>query len=951
MTHPIKQRLAIFLDGTWNTEDDSTNVLHAYHSMIEGIVQEKDEYGNTVEIVQKRYYDRGVGTSVSDNVRGGGYGMGLETNVREAYNWLVDNYNDNVEEDQGRAYCKKSDEIDYKAKKRLEAKADEIYIFGFSRGAYTARSLVGLISSCGLVKRGAPVTVTQLWDGYAHISANRDQSYNWEEQLKKEEHKYHFGRLSSYKYRKPECSLYNDTERLINVWSRRVKITYLGIYDSVGAMGVHALGIPGLKSKLDAGHNTSPTSIIVKCRHALAIDEHRSSFRLTPVLNWIDNKKDRDVGAYDDHIEQMWFVGAHSNIGGGYPNNILSMKPLNWIMEGASDTKNTHLKKVTLHDEALKIPAEIPQKKDIRDSFAELAGKIYPHIIRAKRNFRPIGRANVVRAGYTLRTINEKIHQSVFDFAVKNELYAPPNLIAHLRRNPKNIETVPEATKEIVEKLKHRTHQHKWPGERMIYTDSKETIGDALVSRLLLIVWSLLAALGIVRMAQFFWIEPFSTNLYALAIIACTFILVDWGEHKVTLAKNFYPKAIRLEVCWNILYWIRLLGIMSFFIGFICFITLCTYGDFKFNFSLGGVVNYLGLILLKLQHWPFYIALGAVLLTIFSLEWLGGKYQIRVKDIKVKIDLKQLPDLVTTEHNQIQEQKLGAKEVLFLGIPLLISMGLVVFTLSNFCSSSANQKHIENLPGSMLLIFILCFASWHIFKWVAKPMGEEEANIGSILKLQTRLTSTQLTTLFNAWFKQFHRTWLTDEDKNELQQVSFSGKSSETNEKLDDQIKDPNCKKAVAWLNLREVLRKAIWRDTLGFVPLYSFIMGVILCIGSTVFCENLVSEQPFWLYLVLFTAFFDWLENGIELVHIHKHPLGGSNTATVILGALFTFLKFIGFFTAVLVSVIVIFLLLWNNLRYVGDNKWMFSVFFTYFIFIGIVAYLFKKIKKNFWN
>ena len=153
-----KQRLAVFLDGTWNTQDDSTNVRHAFTLTKEGIIEEKDG-----SVIQKRYYDPGVGTGMLDSVTGGGFGIGLDANVRQAYNWLVDNYND----------------------------GDEIYIFGFSRGAYTARSLMGFISTCGLIKRGSPLMISQLWQAYIFVFPNRNAKPTWwEKTLKKKEHKY-----------------------------------------------------------------------------------------------------------------------------------------------------------------------------------------------------------------------------------------------------------------------------------------------------------------------------------------------------------------------------------------------------------------------------------------------------------------------------------------------------------------------------------------------------------------------------------------------------------------------------------------------------------------------------------------------------------------------------------------------------------------------------------------
>src|SRR5215467_15123420 len=132
-----RQRLIVCLDGTWNQQDSSTNVLHHFNLVREGDDPQSGLY-------QRRYYHRGVGTGVLDSITGGGFGFGLEQNVRDAYNWLIENYCD-----QG-----------------PDGKPDEIYIFGFSRGAYTARSLVGFIGQCGLLRRGAPIPVGQLWEDY-----------------------------------------------------------------------------------------------------------------------------------------------------------------------------------------------------------------------------------------------------------------------------------------------------------------------------------------------------------------------------------------------------------------------------------------------------------------------------------------------------------------------------------------------------------------------------------------------------------------------------------------------------------------------------------------------------------------------------------------------------------------------------------------------------------------
>src|SRR6202008_2265894 len=102
-------------------------------------------------VVQMKYYHQGVGTNTFDSVTGGGFGLGLEENVRDAYNWLVATYSDS--------------DPDH---------PDEVYIFGFSRGAYTARSLVGFIGECGLLRRGAPIPVGQLWGDYCILGRQKE---------------------------------------------------------------------------------------------------------------------------------------------------------------------------------------------------------------------------------------------------------------------------------------------------------------------------------------------------------------------------------------------------------------------------------------------------------------------------------------------------------------------------------------------------------------------------------------------------------------------------------------------------------------------------------------------------------------------------------------------------------------------------------------------------------
>lgn len=121
-----RKRLALFLDGTWNTVNDNTNVWRLKSLCVDD------------GVTQLTYYDPGLGTGVGERFTGGIWGIGIDDNVVDAYKWLVEHYN----------------------------AGDEIFIFGFSRGAYTARSLSCLIWKYGLLKLGAPLSIRQLYERY-----------------------------------------------------------------------------------------------------------------------------------------------------------------------------------------------------------------------------------------------------------------------------------------------------------------------------------------------------------------------------------------------------------------------------------------------------------------------------------------------------------------------------------------------------------------------------------------------------------------------------------------------------------------------------------------------------------------------------------------------------------------------------------------------------------------
>ena len=180
-----KKRLAVFLDGTWNAVGDNTNVWR-----IRSLCAPKSADG----AIQLVYYDIGVNGFI-----GGAFGKGLSEKVAEAYEWLMDNY----------------------------APGDEIFIFGFSRGAYTARSLAGLISKHGMLKAGSPIGIKQLYARYKR----QDDPTLWtlHDALVK-------GTLTNPSFE----------EQLMLKYSQRIHIKVVAVWDTVGALGIPLFSIQGI---------------------------------------------------------------------------------------------------------------------------------------------------------------------------------------------------------------------------------------------------------------------------------------------------------------------------------------------------------------------------------------------------------------------------------------------------------------------------------------------------------------------------------------------------------------------------------------------------------------------------------------------------------------------------------------------------------------------------------
>lgn len=882
---PLKQRLVIFLDGTWNTEDDGTNILQAHALTKDGLTE--DGY------IQKRYYDRGVGTGLMDRIVGGGFGVGLEVNVREAYCWLVDNYNDKE------YYNDKT--------------GDEIYIFGFSRGAYSARSLVGFIATCGLLRRGSPLSIGQLWSGYVQISRKRGKKINWWEKAKK----LPFKRITTI----DRIEHKNLTEKLIEIWSRRVEINYLGIFDTVGAMGIEALGIPGIRSRRGMNHNQNPTKLILKCQHAMAIDENRTSFRLTKLLNYVDNLKSEKDDTYNDRIFQRWFVGAHSDVGGGYNDNLLASHPLKWIMDGAID--------VGLKMDNFELPSDEPKASidQINDSYKDFTGMIWPHILREKRHYRQIDQPDIViagrakkideddkikyRGGFSLVTINEEIDQSVIDLAkAAYDSYAPPNLINYARgvkthkiKSDDSPET--KADKEErngrIEEIK-KLFGNKEPQERWL--------GNAKTAPGILVLWSILSALGVVVFLNSFLLDfpdsTFSISCIAIAIIAFFFVVIDFAEFCLNLRLALNPSEIITKVALNLMMWIRMSGILFFFIGVISFIYQCIQWG-------GNRDNILDIVLKnKIYEYWYFIPLSAII-TVLLLNLYNNGWKIGIKRLFSNI----LAPFV-----------------------LIIAGGILYFIASSFIDSSVSEIVIlqeemhkaEKIAGSLIIIQLLLLIFFSTFLWVGKPTRRIRLKWAAI-KLQFAFGKKRKL-LFDDWRIRLTRDWIPAKKQKDL-----------------------------AWSRVKEVLRESLWRDNIAFVPIYTLVFGTIIWIESTfgnhegwswlsyyaIYTPFSDGEQlmnlsmPFWVFLIVLTALGDYIENFIHLLIIKKYPKGKVSFFYSLIAIIATSIKTVGFVLALLSALGIFTCFSIDLFSYLGKGGWRW--FIAYINTLVILVLLFPML------
>jgi uncharacterized protein (DUF2235 family) len=283
------RKIILLSDGTGNSSAKvwRTNVWRTFEAL--------DLSGND----QVAFYDDGVGTSSFKPmaVLGGAFGLGLRRNVIALYKFACRNY-------------RNAD--------------DELFGFGFSRGAFTIRIVMGLIDSQGLVKADNETELHSLASA-AYRAYRRDRYHN----LKFE---------APYQWIRNKFGPQYPPQGV----RRNVKVRFVGVWDTVAAYGMPvdemSRGIHQYLWPLELPNNRLSASIERACQ-ALALDEERTTFH--PQL-WdeppgttaaTDPTGRRFIK--DEHISQVWFPGVHTNVGGGYPDDALAYIPFVWMITEA----------------------------------------------------------------------------------------------------------------------------------------------------------------------------------------------------------------------------------------------------------------------------------------------------------------------------------------------------------------------------------------------------------------------------------------------------------------------------------------------------------------------------------------------------------------------------------------------------------------------------------------
>ena len=256
----MSKNIVVFSDGTGQEGGKAYNTnVYKLFNMIEDRTPR-----------QIAFYDRGLGTGWR-KLTGSAFGAGISANIRECYEFIFDHYQ----------------------------AGDQVFLFGFSRGAYTVRSLSGFIERFGILPKSRRELIHQAYKIYKASDDERDE--------------------------KKDAFLESHH-------TMRCPIRFIGVWDTVAALGIPIKLLDLVNPTRNEFHNTEMCKNVEVGRHALAIDDERRAFHPT---YWDEQRLGQTPDGVQQDVKQVWFSGMHSDVGGGYAEQQLFDIALQWLRREA----------------------------------------------------------------------------------------------------------------------------------------------------------------------------------------------------------------------------------------------------------------------------------------------------------------------------------------------------------------------------------------------------------------------------------------------------------------------------------------------------------------------------------------------------------------------------------------------------------------------------------------
>ena len=428
MPRPHKSLVMCF-DGTWNTLDSHTNVSRFYSEVADASTGCAD---------QLKFYDEGVGTNRTDRVRGGAFGVGLDRNIRMGYAWLCSVYESGTTTaapaSRGGAPRKPNGDLinapRHSSGREFVAGSD-LYIVGFSRGAFTARSLGGFINYLGVPK----IELSGLDPNKTELADHPRIQEAWKLYVSRPS-KSKLDQVKSGQAGDAVVREVKDHQEQLEAFRNRpdnrypVRIHFMGVWDTVGALGIPRVfdvdWLPRFSNQYQF-HDTALCEGIRNAFHAVAIDEQRLPYNATL---WTQMQE------LNEKVEQRWFPGAHADVGGGYEDDLLPAPPLKWLADQAATCGLQFVNDRKLAGADGAVPASIASApgsfsldgteylSPVHDSYAEFLGGAY----RAIRSVPGLGGRVYRRMLVPGDGVNQKVDETALEKWKADPEYRPPNL-------------------------------------------------------------------------------------------------------------------------------------------------------------------------------------------------------------------------------------------------------------------------------------------------------------------------------------------------------------------------------------------------------------------------------------------------------------------------------------------------------------------------------------------